>query len=84
MAQKEDAAPQHGAIFHGVVAGGDRMQRRETDEIELIEGRSSVQQTGAADDEGHLQGFKLYLVVLGISIGYFLILLNSTVVVTVR
>ena len=34
-------------------------------------------------DPNHLNGLKLYLVFFGVSISYFLILLNSTVVVTV-
>jgi len=39
--------------------------------------------TDAPIDPNYLKGLKLYLVVFGVSISYFLILLNSTVVVTV-
>lgn len=79
MVREQDTDSQRGIILDTFDAGNARQ-----DSIEGKENRTSEQQSSAPEDDGHLQGVRLYLVVLGISIGYFLILLNSTVVVTVR
>ena len=83
MVTKESTESQFGSV-RDVIGGGDPSQREATDTREVKEERTPVQESNATEDQGHLQGFRLYLVVLAISIGYFLILLNSTVVVTVR
>ena len=82
MARKESTESQSGSV-HDIIDGGDPSQREAIDKREVKDERTPVQNLNATEPEGHLHGFRLYLVVLAISIGYFLILLNSTVVVTV-
>ncbi|KAL8783498.1 MAG: hypothetical protein Q9213_004594, partial [Squamulea squamosa] len=82
LGRKEGDTLQHGTPSHTAAKSSHSRHQSAADTIETKKENEAVATTDTSNAQDFLHGFKLYAVVLGISIGYFLILLNSTVVVT--